>query len=68
MAVFCHLVVFGFVSCAADVDGALALLQWVLSAKPDATVAEQQLQAAVKLVSTGFAQCLAGGLQQLQCG
>lgn len=35
---------------AADVDGALALLQWVLSAKPDATAAEQQLQAALKLV------------------
>lgn len=36
--------------CAADVDGALAALQWVLSAKPDAAVAEQQLQAALKLV------------------
>jgi hypothetical protein len=35
---------------AADVDGALAVLQWVLSAKPDAGMAEQQLQAALKLV------------------
>jgi hypothetical protein len=41
----------GFVlPAAADVDGALALLQWVLSAKPDAAAAEQQLQAALKLV------------------
>jgi hypothetical protein len=34
----------------ADVDGALACLQWVLSARPDAAAAEQQLQAAWKMV------------------
>lgn len=43
-----------YVLFAADVDGALAALQWVLSARPDAAVAEQHLQAALKLVSADW--------------
>jgi hypothetical protein len=38
---------------AVDESGALSILQWVLSSRPEPAAAEQQLRAAWKMVSSG---------------
>jgi hypothetical protein len=41
--------------CAVDESGALSILQWVLSSRPEPAAAEQQLRAAWKMVSSHHA-------------
>lgn len=47
---------------AVDEDGALSILQWVLSSRPDAVAAEQQLRAAWKMVRVARAGAAAAAV------
>lgn len=51
-----------------DEDGALAIVQWVLSATPDAAVAEQQLKDAWSRVRLGLKDCHVCGPLKMDCG